>query len=178
MVIKAVIYARVSTAEQDTKNQTPVLERWANQLRFNDLGQIGEALKVVKVYQEAETAWKDGHQRELARLLADASRGQFKVVLVWALDRLTRQGINAQFEIMSKLGRFGVLVYSYQETWTLTPTKAEYDLLLAISAYIAQSSSKRNSERTKAGIARKRAQGWHPGRPKGSRDSYQRKRGR
>lgn len=184
--VKAVIYCRVSTVEQSTENQIPVLTAWGNQLRFNDLGFGSEPLELGEIYQEQETAWRLGHQRELSRLLIDASRGRFKAVLVWALDRLTRQGIQAQFEIMSKLSRFGVSVYSYQEPWTLTPTKVEYDLLLAIAAYISHSSSQRNSERTKAGLARAIREGrtksgkpfLRMGRPPGSKDKTQRKRRR
>lgn len=176
--VKAVIYCRVSTEDQVTANQAEVLRCWSSQLRLGMYATDPQPLQVTRVYEESASAWKDGHQRELAQLLQDAARGQFQVVLVWALDRLTRQGILTQFEIMHKLAKFGVLVYSYQELWTLTPTKSEYDLLLAVAAYIAQSSSKRNSERTRAGIERKRLEGWKPGRPPGSCDKKQRKRRR
>jgi DNA invertase Pin-like site-specific DNA recombinase len=143
----ASMYLRVSTDKQTTENQR-VLEDWGRQLGL-----------VVKVtYCEEESAWKDGHQVELPRLLQDAARGKFKIVLVWALDRLTRQGILTQFELLDRLAKFGVQVYSFQEPWTLAPTRYEYELLLAIAAYIAQGESKRRSERTKAGIERLRRQ--------------------
>lgn len=48
--------------------------------------------EVVKVYEEEESAWKAGHQRELAVLLRDARKGRFSIALVWALDRLSREG--------------------------------------------------------------------------------------
>lgn len=67
--MKAVIYSRVSTTEQSTDNQTPVLEAWAKQRGF----------EVVGIYQEAESAWKAGHQKELARLLADIRDGRRKI---------------------------------------------------------------------------------------------------
>lgn len=174
--MKAVIYARVSTDMQEAGNQVPILESWAAQLRVGFYGESQEPLEVVKVYQEKESAFKDGHQKELSRLLVDAAHARFKIVLVWALDRLTREGVQAQFYIMSKLSRFGVSVWSYQETWTLTPTKAEYDLLLSIAAYISQGESKRRSERTKAGIERKRKESGKWGRPKGSKDKTRRKK--
>ena len=62
--MKICIYSRVSTGEQETENQVMVLTNWANQRGF----------EVVKVYQEAESAWRNGHQRELANLIADARR--------------------------------------------------------------------------------------------------------
>ena len=76
--MKIGIYCRVSTGDQDTANQLRVLTDWAEQRGF----------EVVKIYEEEESAWKAGHQRELARLLEDARRRRFAIVLVWALDRL------------------------------------------------------------------------------------------
>lgn len=175
--MKAVIYSRVSTDEQTTENQTPILREWAAQLNFlAGAGHVSEPIEVVEVYSENESAWKSGHQAELARLLIDASRGKFKVVLVWALDRLTRSGIHAIFELVHKLSRLGVRVYSYSETWTLTPSAVEYDLLLAMTAWIAKYESKRRSDRTKAGIERKRRESGKWGRPRGSKDTKRRKR--
>ena len=62
--MKICIYSRVSTSEQDVQNQYTVLTEWAKQRGF----------EVVAVYQEEESAWKAGHQKELAKLLADAKK--------------------------------------------------------------------------------------------------------
>ena len=70
--MKAVIYSRVSTDEQSTANQVGVLETWASDRGYS-LGGI---------YQEQESAWKAGHQRELARLLDEARKRNFDTVLV------------------------------------------------------------------------------------------------
>jgi len=80
--MKVCIYSRVSTGEQDTRNQSTVLADWATQRGY----------EVVKVYAEEESAWRNGHQRELTNLIADARRRKFQVVMVWALDRLSREG--------------------------------------------------------------------------------------
>ncbi len=105
--MKAVIYARASTNEQRTDNQVPVLKDWAKQRDF----------EVVEVYQETESAWKPGHQKELARLLSDCKneRGKFDVVLVWALDRLSREGAAAILNLVNTLEDYCVQVISYQE---------------------------------------------------------------
>lgn len=79
-MVKAVIYSRVSTGQQDTANQSVVLTDWAEQRGY----------EVVKVYQEEESAWRNGHQKQLAALLADARLRRFQAVLVWSLDRLSR----------------------------------------------------------------------------------------
>ncbi|MCX6010602.1 MAG: recombinase family protein [Chloroflexi bacterium] len=75
-------------------NQTAVLTNWAKQRGF----------EVIKIYEEEETAWRNGHQRELANLVADARRRKFQAVLVWALDRLSREGALAILSMASPCG--------------------------------------------------------------------------
>jgi hypothetical protein len=67
---------------------------------------------------ETESAWKAGHQHELSRLKADASRRKFDAVLVWALDRLSREGALTILQLVSTFKVYGVKVLSYQESWT------------------------------------------------------------
>jgi len=165
MATKAAIYIRVSTAEQDAINQLPALEDIAK----------GRGLDVVEVYSEAETAWRSGHQAELARLMEDARKGKFEVVLVWALDRLSREGPAAMLEMVNKFKGYGVLVISYQEGWTEKPGE-DRELLYAITAWVAKMESKRRSERTRAGLARARANGKPLGRPIGAKDKGKRSR--
>ena len=109
--MKVCIYSRVSTCRQDTENQTLSLTEWAKQRGW----------EVVKVYEESESAWKAGHQTELARLKIDATRRRFNIVLVWALDRLSREGALAILSLVSRLKHSGVRIISYQEPWTEAP---------------------------------------------------------
>lgn len=164
MVNRAAIYIRVSTSEQDYQNQLEAIEQYADG-RYN----------VVEVYKEEESAWKDGHQRELKRLISDARQGKFKVVLVWALDRLSRQGALAVLQLVNRLGSYGVRVISLQESWTEAPGELA-EILYAITGWVAQMESKRISERTKAGLARAATEGRYPGRPLGTRDKKKRKK--
>ncbi len=162
--MKCCIYCRVSTSGQELENQLMALTDWAHQRGFD----------VVQVYQEEESAWRAGHQRELARLVADARKRKFRVVLVWALDRLSREGSAAILGIVSKLSRCGVKVLSYQESWTEAPGELG-ELLFAIAGWVARMESQRRSERTKAGLARAKAQGKRLGRPPGSKDRRKRR---
>ncbi len=163
--MKVVVYSRVSTGEQDTKNQSVVLTDWA----------IQRGYEVVKVYTEEESAWKNGHQRELAKLITDARRRKFQAVLVWALDRLSREGALAICSLVQKLSVCGVKVLSYQESWTEAPGELA-ELLYALTGWVARMESQRRSERTKAGLERIKAQGKHLGRPQGSKDRRKRRR--
>lgn len=161
---KVCVYSRVSTGEQDTDNQTTMLTEWAKQRGF----------ELMAVYKEQESAWKAGHQRELARLMADARRGKFDTVLVWALDRLSREGALAILSLVHRLGTYGVKVISYQESWTEAPGEIG-ELLYALTGWVARMESRRRSERTKAGLARAIREGKKLGRPLGAKDKRKRK---
>jgi putative DNA-invertase from lambdoid prophage Rac len=127
------------------------------------------------VYKEIESAWKAGHQRVLASLLEDARKQKFDTLLVWALDRLSREGSLAILSLIHRLKTFGVKVISFQESWTEVPGELA-EVLYAIAGWVARMESQRRSERTKAGLARLVAQGKRLGRPKGSRDRKKRKK--
>jgi len=165
--MRAVIYARVSTNDQDTENQSRVLADWAASRGF----------EVLEYYREEGSAWEAGHQGELARLIADARRGKFKAVLVWALDRLSREGALAILSLVEKLKNYRVKIISYQEAWTEAPGELA-ELLYSLTGWVAKMESERRSERTKAGLARARANGKPLGRPRGATDNYKRKRKR
>ena len=49
--------------------------------------------------------------------MGDAARRKFDVILIWALDRLSREGPLAVLQIIHKLKSYGVRVVSYQEPW-------------------------------------------------------------
>jgi putative DNA-invertase from lambdoid prophage Rac len=163
--MKAAIYARCSTEQQETENQVMALESWAKQRGF----------ELVFVYRENQSAWRNGHQSELKRLTDDARKGRFQVVLIWSLDRLSREGSTAILNLIDRLKP--VRVISYQESWTEAPGELG-ELLFAIAGWVARMESERRSERTKAGLARAVREGKKLGRPKGSKDTKKRnKRG-
>jgi len=76
--------------------------------------------EIVEIYQDSESAWKAGHQKELAKLLGDIRSGQQKydVVLIWALDRLSREGAAAILNLVNTFKTYGTRVISHQESWT------------------------------------------------------------
>ena len=150
---KAAIWGRVSTEEQALENQIAQLTNLANQLN----------LEVVKIYRVEESAWRGAQQKYLTAVYEDAHKGDFQVLLVWALDRLSREGPMATLEIVHNLGRRKVQVISLQEPWTNVDGGLR-DVLLALAGWIAEQESTRRSERTKAGMERVRASGKKLGR--------------
>lgn len=161
---KVAIYSRVSTRDQETGNQSLILRNWAAQRNF----------KIVAEYEEEESAWKNGHQAQLACLLEDAHKRQFDFVLVWALDRLTREGPTSILKLVDRLKHNNVRILSYQESWTEAPGELG-DLLYAIVGWVARMESQRRSERTKAGMERKKRE-LGGELPKRGKDKRKRKR--
>ena len=164
--MEAALWLRVSDPDvQTTKNQQPELEALAERRGWH----------VARVFEVGASAYKGAHLKALGELSDGARRGEYQVVLVWALDRLSREGPQATLEIVSRLSKYGCQVVSLQEPWTEVGGEL-LDLLLAIAGCVARMESKRRSERTRAGLARVRASGKVLGRPKGAKDTKRRKR--
>lgn len=163
--MKAALWLRVSDPGQQTaENQRAPLEAEAQR----------RGLEISKVYEVGESAYQGRHQAALSKVYRDARAGRFRVLLVWSLDRLSREGPAATLEAVNRLSRLGVQVVSIQEPWVEVGGELR-DLLLAVVGWVARWESRRRSERTRAGLARARANGRTLGRPPGSRDRKRRK---
>jgi DNA invertase Pin-like site-specific DNA recombinase len=159
-VSRVAIYARVSTVDkgQDVENQLRQLREYCDRQQW----------AVVHEYIDHATG-KNAARDAFKQLFDDASKRKFDLVLVWALDRFTREGILETFEHIRKLNGYQVQFESYTEPHFRTTGPAG-ELMLAVAAWIATQERLRVSERTKAGMARVRSQGKHIGRPRLVRD--------
>jgi DNA invertase Pin-like site-specific DNA recombinase len=163
--IKAALWVRVSTGDQDASNQLLQLQELVHRR-----GWI-----VAKVYRVEASAWKGGHEPGLAEVYRDAKSRRWEVLACWALDRLSRQGPLATLQVVDRLGKAGAQVVSLQEPW-LEVSGELRDLLVALTGWIARMESARRSERTRAGLQRAAAEGKRLGRPPGSKDQKKRRR--
>jgi DNA invertase Pin-like site-specific DNA recombinase len=154
--VRCALYVRVSTKDrgQDTDNQLFQLREYCARQSWD----------IAEEYIDHESG-KTGDRGAFKRLFADASRRKFDVVLVWALDRFTREGVLETFTYVEKLREFRVAFESYTEAHFRTTGPAG-ELMLAVAAWIAKQERLRISERTKAGIDRARREGKHCGRPR------------
>ena len=165
--MKIAIYGRVS---KNDESQDPT-----NQL--NPLRDYAKALGGVIVGEYVDMAsGSNGDRVEFKRLLEDADKRKFDLVLLWSLDRLSREGISNTLGYIERLKRNGVALKSLQESWLDTRDEGLGQLLLAIFSWVAQQERKRIVERTKAGLDRAKAQGKVLGRPKGSKDGKVRRK--
>lgn len=151
MAKRAALYLRVSSEEQTFENQRPDLKRVVRTRGY----------KLVATYEEQVSAAKA--RPEYTRMMRDAHRGMFDVLVVWALDRFGRSMVG-NMQAVLELDRRGVEVVSVREPW-LDTGGAVRPLLIAIFGWIAEQERTRLSERTKAGMDRARRDGVHVGRP-------------
>lgn len=165
--MKAALWVRVSTGEQDVENQLRQLRDFVQRRGFD----------VARIFHvRGESAWKGEQQRALEEVLVDARAGTFEVMVVWSLDRLERRGPLAVLQLLDRLARAGVRVVSVQEEWVEGASGELRDLLVSIVAWVGRWESQRRSERTKAGLVRAVAEGKRLGRPPGSKDRRRRRR--
>jgi DNA invertase Pin-like site-specific DNA recombinase len=92
-----------------------------------------------------------------------------------ALDRLTRAGAEETLALLRRFRERGVTVLSVQEPW-LNSSPDIADVLVAFHGWIAEQESRRRSERVRAGLARRKAEGKPLGRQVGATDKKPRKR--
>lgn len=151
------IYCRVSTKDkgQDTENQL-------RQLR--DFCSKQEGCTIVHEYVD-RVSGKHGDREAFQDMLAAASRREFDVVLFWALDRFSREGVYATLQYLQRLTSYGVGYRSFTEQY-LDSCGVFKDAVISILATIAKQERIRLSERTIAGLERAKAQGHVAGRPR------------
>ena len=152
--LKGASWARVSTTEQHTAQQTHELTAWAGR----------RGVEIVREFITEDSAWQSGNgpkgkEFDAAReeLLNGARLGHYSVILVWSIDRLSRRGIEDTLAALRRLSEAGCAVWSHQEPWAedlKDPRMRE--LFIAIAAWMAEMESARRSERIKAGIGQRK----------------------
>jgi DNA invertase Pin-like site-specific DNA recombinase len=143
------LYARVSTKDkgQSTENQLPELRRFAQ----------AHGYTVYKEYVEYESGGT-GKRSEFQALFADAHRRRFDLVLFWSLDRFSREGALPTLQYLNQLQGWGVGYKSLTEQY-LDSVGLFQEAIISLLATLAKQERIRLSERTKAGMARRRAEG-------------------
>ncbi len=106
-----------------------------------------------------------GQRKEFSSMLEDASQRRFDLVLFWALDRFTREGLQKTIYYLQQLDDYGVKFHSYTEPYLNTDQELVRDILLSVLASLAKQERRRISERTKAGLETARKRGKRIGAP-------------
>ncbi|MEQ1897625.1 MAG: recombinase family protein [Vicinamibacterales bacterium] len=150
--MRAAIYARVSTVDQEPENQLQELRRY-----LTARGWTGQE------YVDRGVSGSKDRRPALDTLVQDARRRRFDVVVCWRLDRLGRN-LKHLITLLEDLQALGVAFVSLAEGIDATTPAGK--LQMHILGAIAEFERERIRERVLAGLARARAQGTRLGRPR------------
>jgi DNA invertase Pin-like site-specific DNA recombinase len=154
--VLAKIYLRVSRPDQQPENQLPALLKIA---AARGLTLVGEPL--IDRCSGSKTK-----RPGLDALLEGAHRGDYQVVLCWAIDRLGRNMPHV-VKTITDLDAINCQVISYSEPWlSMERDSPVRPLLIAVFAWAAQQEKARLIERSLAGVDTARRKGVKLGRPK------------
>ena len=103
---RAALYLRVSTIDQHPETQLHDLRGLAAQRGFEIVEEYTDKISGVKARRPG-----------LDQLMADARRGKFDVVLVWAFDRLARS-VRHFLEVLDELNHLEIEFVSFGRTST------------------------------------------------------------
>jgi DNA invertase Pin-like site-specific DNA recombinase len=148
--MRAALYARVSTVDQEPENQLAELRTYCD----------ARGWAATEFVDRGVSGSKD-RRPALDELLAAAKRRKFDVVICWRLDRLGRS-LRHLIVLLDDLNEMGVSFVSLHEGIDLMTPAGR--LQLHILASLSEFERERIRERVRAGLARVRAQGRRLGR--------------
>ena len=162
--MKVAIYARVSKDEnekdnrfQDPENQLIVLRRYCESKEWT----------VFKEYVDKRSG-ADPSREAFREMLYHATIKLFDAIVVWKIDRFSREPMYVVMGYINKLKRFNIGLISMTESWLDTrKDNPVSELILSIMAWFSAEERRKISERTKLGIARKKENGTYRGGKRG-----------
>jgi DNA invertase Pin-like site-specific DNA recombinase len=150
-VKRAALYLRVSTVDQHPESQLHDLRGLAAQRGFEIVQEYTDRISGVKAKRPG-----------LDQLIADARRGKFDVLLVWAFDRLARS-VRHFLEVLDELNHLGIEFVSFRENVDTGGPLGR--AMITIIGAIAELERNLIIERVRAGMRRAKLEGRHLGRP-------------
>ena len=148
---RAGLYMRVSTVDQHPETQLHDLRQMAAQRGY----------EIVQEYTDRISGAK-ARRPGLDQMMADARRGRFDVVLVWASDRIARS-VKHYLEVLDELNRLNIEFVSFRENID-TGGPLGRAIVVIIGAF-AELERNLIVERVRAGMRRARLEGRPIGRP-------------
>ena len=156
--MRIALYTRLSPNpdKKDTENQ----ERQLREFVSRNVG-----WEIVRTFTDIHLSGsKKGKDRpKFTLMMLEASQKKFDMILFWALDRLTREGMLATLQYLDQLEKWGIKYKSYTEPHidSLGPFN---DIFLSIASTFAKLERSKLIERTKVGLETARLKGKRLGR--------------
>jgi DNA invertase Pin-like site-specific DNA recombinase len=148
---RAALYIRVSTLDQHPETQLHELRQFASQRGF----------EIVDEYTDHGISGTKARRPALDRLLTDAHRRRFDVVLVWSCDRLARSTKHF-LQVLDELNDLGIQFLSQREAID-TDGPLGRAIVVIVSA-VAELERSLIVERVRAGMRRAKLDGRRIGR--------------
>ena len=142
--MKAVIYLRTSTKDQNPENQKNECLMFSKNRNY----------EVIEILQEELSGFKDIVRPNYDKVVQMARNGEIQAVIVWAMDRWVRNR-DTLLEDVIILRNYGVKLHSVKEAWLEAINidgslgRTIQDFLLGLIGSIAEMESQRKSERVK-----------------------------
>ena len=155
---RAVLYSRVSTANgQDPEVQSRDIREHCQRRGW----------PLVDEYVDIGISGAKERRPQLDRLIADAHKRKFEVIVVWRFDRFARS-VSHLLRALENFRALGIEFVSLSEQIdTSTPTGK---MIFTVLGAVAELERSLIAERVRAGLRNARAKGKHLGRPrKGAR---------
>lgn len=154
-VQRVALYLRVSTDGQTTDNQRRELETVVQQRGW----------QVVEVYEDAGISGSKGREQRPAfdRLMSDATRGKFSVVMAWSVDRLGRS-LKHLVTCIEELRAVRCDLFLHQQA--LDTTTPHGRAMFQMCGVFAEFERSIIQQRVRAGLARAKSEGKKLGRPR------------
>lgn len=153
--MRAAIYARVSTVDQNCELQLRELREYTQRRGWTITGEY-----VDRAWSGAKAS-----RPELDKIMRDASLHRFDAILVWKLDRFGRSVLNLS-EQLAQLNSWGIRFLATSQSLDTDQSNPTSRLLLHILAAVAEFERELIKERVKAGMAAAKHRGARIGRPK------------
>jgi DNA invertase Pin-like site-specific DNA recombinase len=148
---RAALYCRVSTVDQHPETQLLDLRQFAVQRGF----------QIVETYTDHGVSGTKARRPALDKMMEDARRHRFDVLIVWSCDRLARSTKHL-LQLLDEMNGFGIQFLSQREA--IDTDGALGRAIIVIVSAIAELERSLIVERVRAGMRRAKLEGRRIGR--------------
>jgi len=153
--LKAAVYARVSTTDQNCDLQLRELREYITRRGWESAGE----------FVDAGVSGSKASRPALDQLMSAAARREFDCILVWKIDRFGRSVLHLSQQL-GALTSYGVRFIAVSQAIDTDASNPSSRLMLTILSGVAEFEREIIVERTRAGVRAAKARGAQLGRPR------------
>ena len=124
--MKTALYLRISKESSELDNQRMVLQKYCNDMNF----------EIVEIYAETISG-ASTKRTEFNRMLSDASKHKFSLLLFFSLDRFNRSGVRDTIRYLQMLDDYNVMYKSFTEQY-IDSSGIFKDVIIALLSTLAK----------------------------------------